>query len=340
MRHLARALLPAFLLVLLCALPPMARLYAEANATGRARESTAETNPGSAGMAAPAEGSGGLFSRGDDSTGERETRALIQAYPGRIAERAFRDGDWAVRVDDTWFFWARGRMLPAELREDWEQYASYRFYAYPLRLPEVRRLDEEERRRLELRLEAAEQDPPRRHEGFLGALYQAATRGQTESGIERVVFLGYPVSVHKALVEPLAAVERSLQRLAQSNEETREFLEGLKGFAGYNWRAIAGTRSRSYHSYGIAIDLVPKSYGGLYAYWRWALPHERQWYSLPYEKRWMVPQPIVHAFEEQGFIWGGKWFFFDTMHFEYRPELLLLARQWRVGQIRQGLQVK
>ncbi|MBN1835213.1 MAG: M15 family metallopeptidase, partial [Spirochaetales bacterium] len=154
------------------------------------------------------------------------------------------------------------------------------------------------------------------------------------------VFLGYPVSVHKALVEPLAAVERSLQRLAQSNEETREFLEGLKGFAGYNWRAIAGTRSRSYHSYGIAIDLVPKSYGGLYAYWRWALPHERQWYSLPYEKRWMVPQPIVHAFEEQGFIWGGKWFFFDTMHFEYRPELLLLARQWRVGQIGQGLQVK
>mgnify|MGYP002637708491 CR=1 FL=1 len=23
-----------------------------------------------------------------------------------------------------------------------------------------------------------------------------------------------------------------------------------------------------------------------------------------------------------GFIWGGRWFHYDTMHFEYRPELL------------------
>ncbi len=34
--------------------------------------------------------------------------------------------------------------------------------------------------------------------------------------------------------------------------------------------------------------------------------------------------PTVLVFERQGFVWGGKWFFFDTMHFEYRPELLLL----------------
>jgi len=122
-------------------------------------------------------------------------------------------------------------------------------------------------------------------------------------------------------------VERTLTRLMQSSGETRAFVQGLKGFAGYNWRPIAGTRSRSYHSYGIAIDLAPKSFRGLHAYWRWALPHERQWYSLPYEKRWMVPQAIVRAFEEQGFVWGGKWLFFDTMHFEYRPEILILARQ-------------
>ncbi|MDD5211432.1 MAG: M15 family metallopeptidase, partial [Sulfuricurvum sp.] len=23
-----------------------------------------------------------------------------------------------------------------------------------------------------------------------------------------------------------------------------------------------------------------------------------------------------------GFIWGGRWYHYDTMHFEYRPELL------------------
>ncbi|WP_265937085.1 M15 family metallopeptidase [Aliarcobacter butzleri] len=28
-------------------------------------------------------------------------------------------------------------------------------------------------------------------------------------------------------------------------------------------------------------------------------------------------------FEKYGFIWGGRWYHFDTMHFEYRPELLV-----------------
>ena len=31
---------------------------------------------------------------------------------------------------------------------------------------------------------------------------------------------------------------------------------------------------------------------------------------------------IVDVFERNGFIWGGKWYHYDTMHFEYRPELL------------------
>jgi hypothetical protein len=33
------------------------------------------------------------------------------------------------------------------------------------------------------------------------------------------------------------------------------------------------------------------------------------------------PQPVVDAFEGEGFYWGGKWLFFDNMQFEYRPEL-------------------
>ena len=31
-------------------------------------------------------------------------------------------------------------------------------------------------------------------------------------------------------------------------------------------------------------------------------------------------------FETHGFIWGGKWYHYDTMHFEYRPELLMTAK--------------
>jgi hypothetical protein len=40
-----------------------------------------------------------------------------------------------------------------------------------------------------------------------------------------------------------------------------------------------------------------------------------------------VPQtmPAIKAFESFGFIWGGKWFRFDTMHFEYRPEIPILS---------------
>lgn len=34
-----------------------------------------------------------------------------------------------------------------------------------------------------------------------------------------------------------------------------------------------------------------------------------------------IPWPIILIFEKYGFIWGGKWHHYDTMHFEYRPEL-------------------
>ncbi len=39
-----------------------------------------------------------------------------------------------------------------------------------------------------------------------------------------------------------------------------------------------------------------------------------------------IPWEIVRIFEAHGFIWGGKWYHYDTMHFEYRPELLMTAK--------------
>jgi hypothetical protein len=95
---------------------------------------------------------------------------------------------------------------------------------------------------------------------------------------------------------------------------------------GYNFRYVEGTRSRSLHSYGLAVDLIPRSYHGRSPYWLWAMGTLPDWWTIPYEKRWMVPPGIVEAFERQGFVWGGKWLFFDTMHFEYRPDILVLAR--------------
>ena len=34
---------------------------------------------------------------------------------------------------------------------------------------------------------------------------------------------------------------------------------------------------------------------------------------------------VIKTFESFGFIWGGKWGNFDTMHFEYRPEIFVLS---------------
>jgi len=251
--------------------------------------------------------------------------ALARAYPDRIEEVAFRIDDWAVRIDDSWYYWAQGRLLPEELRDQWEEYTSYRFYSYSLDLPPIPELDEESKRRLKERLERADQNPPRRYEGLLADLYRTGTRGQTEARIVTVKLMGFEVRVHEQIAEPLEALNRDLEVLIDTDPGVQRFVAGLKGLAGYNWREIAGTRSRSYHSYGIAIDLAPKSFGGRHTYWRWALPQTEEFYSIPYEQRWMVPQQVVELFEERGFVWGGKWFFFDTMHFEYRPEILVLA---------------
>jgi hypothetical protein len=81
----------------------------------------------------------------------------------------------------------------------------------------------------------------------------------------------------------------------------------------YNCRAVADTGQPSPHGYGIAIDLNT----AFSDYWYWR-PHDD---GIPYRNR--MPEAIVAIFEKHGFIWGGKWFHFDTMHFEFRPELLV-----------------
>ena len=80
----------------------------------------------------------------------------------------------------------------------------------------------------------------------------------------------------------------------------------------YNCRAVADTGQPSPHSYGIAIDLNL----AFSDYWYWR-PHDG---AIVYRNH--MPEEIVAIFEKHGFIWGGKWYHFDTMHFEFRPELL------------------
>ncbi|WP_423414134.1 M15 family metallopeptidase [Hyphomicrobium sp. B1] len=87
---------------------------------------------------------------------------------------------------------------------------------------------------------------------------------------------------------------------------------------GFVCRTIAGTARRSGHGYGIAIDIATTHSH----YWRWAKGGASQ---RPVYRN-AIPLEIVRIFEKHGFIWGGRWYHYDTMHFEYRPELLGLRQ--------------
>jgi hypothetical protein len=261
-----------------------------------------------------------------DTLGGREVQALAAVWPDRIAETSFRGSDWMLRIGDEWFAWAHGRLLPEEQRYHWKDFAAMPFYRYALGMPLLPVLDEQTSSRLRQGVRDNQQNPPRRNEAFLGALLRAPTRAETESRLVTLEVAGFTVTVHARIQEPLKAVGRELQSLRLSDPAVKAFFKGLREMNGYNFRYVEGTRSRSLHSYGLAVDLIPKSYQGRNAYWMWAMNGTPDWWTIPYARRWMLPLPVVEAFERQGFVWGGKWLFFDTMHFEYRPEILRLAR--------------
>ncbi len=110
--------------------------------------------------------------------------------------------------------------------------------------------------------------------------------------------------------ERLKAVSRTIERLPLAVRRKAAKLAG--GFAA---RKVKGTERPSAHAWGIAVDVAADAAD----YWRWREPGK----SRPSRYRNRVPLEIVEAFEREGFIWGGRWYRYDTMHFEYRPELLL-----------------
>ncbi len=254
-------------------------------------------------------------------------QALAAAWPDRIAQSAFRDGDWMVLLGTQWFAWADGRMLPEEDRGDWEKYAPMTFYRYPLELPSLSPLSDEQAAAIRSRVKSEQLNPPRRNEQFLGALLHAGDRQSTAAHLVYMQIAGFPVTVHESIRVPLLHVASELAILRGADAEVAAFLRSLHEMDGYNYRFVEGTRTRSLHSYGLAIDMIPRSYGGKHAYWQWAMSTVSDWWAVPYAERWMPPQAFVKAFEREGFVWGGKWLFFDTMHFEYRPEIFRLAAE-------------
>lgn len=159
-------------------------------------------------------------------------------------------------------------------------------------------------------------DPGRaRNAAFFDKVYGNCRKGEVEKNLATVAWLPkktkqrLPFSKVNGAVGALEAVSRELDELPASFDV---FLYPSAGT--YNCRVIAGTTRVSAHGNGIAIDIALKRAH----YWRNAAASKDS--AVLYKNE--IPMEIVRIFEKHGFIWGGRWYHYDTMHFEYRPELV------------------
>lgn len=108
----------------------------------------------------------------------------------------------------------------------------------------------------------------------------------------------------------------SLRKVAAELEHYPQLKKYLASSGTFYWRPVRGAKRLSAHSYGIAFDIaVPYS-----DYWLWKNKNAGETDRIEYANRF--PRQIVEIFRRHGFIWGGAWYHFDTMHFEFRPEIL------------------
>jgi hypothetical protein len=147
--------------------------------------------------------------------------------------------------------------------------------------------------------------------------FKAVYRLKVSENLVPVNVLGNELLFNKRnrAAEALKHVNRELNILLKHNPQLKKYLFPVGGT--FNWRNIAGSKRLSPHAFGIAIDL--NSRRG--AYWRWDANGK-----TVFSMRQNYPLEIINTFEKNNFIWGGKWFFYDLMHFEYRPEIFMKSR--------------
>jgi hypothetical protein len=163
-------------------------------------------------------------------------------------------------------------------------------------------------------------DPGRfRNVDFFRKMYGNCWRGEVAGRLVPVVWLqkSWGQTIHITSVNGVA------KRLAAISDEIELLPDAVKRAAypvagSYACRPIVDTGQPSMHSYGAAIDLN----FALSDYWYWQRASNG---AISYRSR--MPNELVEIFERHGFIWGGKWYHYDTMHFEYRPEVIGLSRR-------------
>ncbi len=236
------------------------------------------------------------------TAGER----LVKAYPDHIE-----------RVDGNELVWRDGSRMPID------DGAGEKPFAQWLKDPDIEDMFRFSYGAGEMGSPPARNfDPGRARNGaFFDKLYGDCRKGEVSANLVDVVWLAsksgrrFKATKINGVASQLQKISNDLDRLA---DIFTVFLEPPAGT--FNCRVIAGTQRLSAHSYGAAIDISVKRAD----YWRWALPAKRksgEESEIVYRNA--IPIEIVEIFERHGFIWGGRWYHYDTMHFEYRPELLL-----------------
>lgn len=159
------------------------------------------------------------------------------------------------------------------------------------------------------------EDPGRfRHEPLLKLVY-GNTEEEVRNNLISIDWLSYSnikrVKFNKQN-GAAQALKQVIQALEQLPDSYHKYFTNIGGT--FLYRNIAGTHRLSPHAFGIAIDLNVH-YGD---HWRFT-KNNLLAAEIPYKNR--MPQAIIDIFERHCFIWGGRWYHYDTMHFEYRPEL-------------------
>lgn len=241
---------------------------------------------------------GAVPAQADDLSLARKVELLIEAYPETLrgsedGSILFRDDGPPLPIDDGKAKNHAQKLASGDIEDSLSQ-------IYPPGPCETR--------------PEVDVDPGRiRSEALMKRLYGGSALAVEASLVEIDWFASkLPVTKRQGVARALEKVRDELK----TAPELKAFLAPLAGT--FNWRKVAGASNLSVHSFGAAIDLNTR-----YAdYWIWAggKPGRVQ------RRDNKFPMTIVDAFERNGFIWGGRWYHYDTMHFEYRPELLAIAR--------------
>lgn len=154
-----------------------------------------------------------------------------------------------------------------------------------------------------------------RNEAFFKKIY-GNSKKNVEKNLKEIVWCPKLVN-QKIKVTTVNKINEKLLKISDELVKLPQFKKYITNIGGtFTWRNIAGTNRLSMHSFGMTIDINTK-YSN---YWQWDCKCKTEETKLKYKN--IIPLEIVKIFAKHGFIWGGNWQHYDSMHFEYRPELL------------------